>query len=492
MSDTQAIARRRALFAIHIGAIALAAAAAWLASVSPVYPWVLLAAAVLVYLVLARPDLFMLVLIAILPWQGALRFPTHSVTIVKLVGALLFVSVLLATLLRDRRLRLTPAIGWATLLCTVVTLSLLANGLDGTSIAETLRYWTLTLFLFLVVQLIDSREAFLRALRVLAVSAIVGAAWASVQFLDGSVARASGPISDPNDFAYFLAAVLPFVLYLFMTERRRRRLWGVGLACLALGILGSSSRGAFLALALTAAWGILSGRVAPRVLLGGLATVALLAVLALGLSSARTSQNLKVRQNGLSGSVSLRKVYWSAALRMSANHPLLGIGPGRFEAVSPNYVRNTPKLEHEVAVNNTYLGILSEGGAIALLIFLGFLTATWRQILTATRRADAIEDPNWDRRGASQTGGPAQARDNPRAPENWLRSALLASLVVALTGGAFFSAQLSTPLWLIAAFASALAFLPAGEPSSAPCAMVPAAAGGAPSREAPATPARER
>jgi putative inorganic carbon (hco3(-)) transporter len=434
------------------------------------YPWILLAGALLVYLVLARPDLFMLVLIALLPWQGALRFPTHSVTIVKLVGGLLFISVLLSTLLRDRRLRFTPVIGWAVLLCTVVTLSLLASGLGGASITEALRYWTLTLFLFLVVQLIDSREAFLRALRVLAVSAIVGAVWASVQFLDGSVARASGPISDPNDFAYLLAAVLPFVAYLFMTEPRRRWLWGTGLVALALGILGSSSRGAFLALALMALWAILTRQVAPVVVVSALATVALIAVLALGISSAKTSQNVKVRENGLSSSVSLREVYWSAALRMSANHPLLGIGPGRFEAASPGYVRNTPKLEHEIAVNSTYLGVLSEDGVIALLIFLGLLTAIWRQILTATAGVDP----------------------RPRAPANWLRSAFLASFIIAITGAIFFSAQLSTPLWFIAAFASALALLPAGESSSAAFATAPPAAAYAPAGGAVEEPALER
>ncbi len=339
------------------------------------YPWILLAGVLLAYVVLARPDVFVLVLIAILPWQGALRFPTHSVTIVKLVGGLLFVSVALATLLRDRRLRFTPAMGWAGLLCTVVTLSSIASGLSGPSITETLRYWTLTLFLFLVVQLIDSREAFLRALRVLAISAIVGAIWASVQFLDGSVARASGPISDPNDFAYLLAAVLPLVAYLFMIEPRRRWLWGIGLASLALGILSSSSRGAFVALALIALWAILTRRVSAGVVVSAFATVALIVVLALGISTAKSTQNLQVRENGLSSSVSLRKVYWSAALRMSANHPLLGIGPGRFEALSPGYVRDTPKLEHEIAVNNTYLGVLSEDGAIALLLFLGFLVS---------------------------------------------------------------------------------------------------------------------
>ncbi len=437
--------QRRLLPAVYIAALATAAAGAWLASVSPLIPWVVLGGLALAYLVVARPDIFVLVLIAILPWQGALKFPTEQLTIVKLVGGLLFVSVALLTLVKDRRLRLTPVIGWAVLLCTAVTLSLIAGGVSSATVTETLRFWTLTLFVFLIVQLIDSRAAFLRAIRVLALSAIVGAVWATVQFLDGSVARASGPIGDPNDFAYFLAAVLPFVVYLFMTERPRRWLWGAGLACLALGIVGSSSRGAFVALGVTALWAILTGRLSARVVVGALATVALLALVALGLSSVRTSHNLQVRENGLSSSVSLRKVYWSAALRISVDHPLFGIGPGRFEAASPDYVRNTPKLEREIAVNNSYLTMLSEYGAIATLVFLGFLAAIWRQILLVTERRE-----------------PGRG---PRAPETWLRSAFLASLIVAITGGVFFSAELSTPFWLIAALASALTFAPRGAPS---------------------------
>ena len=160
MTDTQ---RRHLLYA-YLGALATAAAGAWLASISPLLPWVVLAGLALAYLVVARPDIFVLVLIAILPWQGALKFPTEQLTIVKLVGGLLFVSVALLTLVKDRRLRLTPVIGWAVLLCTAVALSLIANGLSSATITETLRFWTLTLFVFLIVQLLDSREAFLRAI----------------------------------------------------------------------------------------------------------------------------------------------------------------------------------------------------------------------------------------------------------------------------------------------------------------------------------------
>jgi putative inorganic carbon (hco3(-)) transporter len=385
-------------------------------------------------------SLLLLALIALLPWQGALRWPTHSVTVVKLVGAVLFVSVLLATLVRDRPLRLTAPIVCAGLLCTGLTLSLIAGGLSGASTVETLRYWTLTLFMFLAVQLLDTRAALLRALRVLACSAIVGAVWASVQFLDGSVARASGPISDPNDFAYFLAAMLPFVVYLFMSERRRRWLWGTGMLLMALGILGSSSRGAFVALGITATWAVLTRRVSPAVIVAALATVALLATSALAISTAQTAQNLRARESSLSENVSLREVYWSAALRMTAAHPILGIGPGQFEPLSEAYVRNTPKREQEIAVNNTYLSMLSEGGGVGALLFVVFLAAILRQILLT-------------------------ARGSPR-----LRSALLASFLIAVSGGVFFSAQLSTPLWLLAAFSSALAFVRAGERSSAACA----------------------
>lgn len=424
------------------GAYALAAlmgaGGVWLLDSSPMVPWLIVAAAALSYLVLVRPDLFVLVLIALLPWQGALHYPTYNFTVVKIVGILLLISVLLSTLMTDRRLRLTPVLGAALLLCTAVTISLFVNGLTALSASETLRYWSLTLFAFLIVQLIDSRAAFMRAIRVLALSAMIGAAWASVQFLSGSVLRASGPLSDPNEFAYFLAAILPFVAYLFMVERNRRWLWGFGLLCLALGILGSSSRGAFVALGVTAAWAILTRRIAPHIVALAAGTAALAAILALAVSTSTTSQNLQIRANGLSASVDERKAYWSAAERIALDYPLFGVGPAEFRTVGPRYIRGAPVLEELPAVNNSYLSMLAENGGIATLAFALFLALTWLQSLYATR--------------------PPPGRWSPRAPQMWLRSAFQAAFLVALVGGIFFSAQLNTPFWFIAAFASALSF----------------------------------
>ncbi len=438
MAASRSLERSLALATAYALAAATGVAGVWLIDVSPAAPWVLIAGAVLCYLVLVRPDLFVLVLIAILPWQGALHYPTYNFTVVKIVGILLLVSVLLSTLLTDRRLRLTPVIGAALLLCTAVTISLFVNGLTALSASETLRYWSLTLFAFLILQLIDSRASFLRAIRVLALSAMIGAAWASVQFLSGGVLRASGPLSDPNEFAYFLAAILPFVAYLFMIERNRRWLWGAGLLCLGLGILGSSSRGAFVALGATAAWAILTRRIAPRMVAMAMAMAAVAAILALAVSSATTSQNLQIRANGLSMSVDERRAYWSAAERIALDHPLFGVGPAEFRTVGPGYIRDAPVLEELPAVNNSYLSMLAENGGIATLVFALFLALIWLQAIYATR--------------------PPGGSGGPRAPEMWLRSAFQAAFLVALVGGIFFSAQLNTPFWFIAAFASALSF----------------------------------
>ncbi|HST55720.1 MAG TPA: O-antigen ligase family protein [Solirubrobacteraceae bacterium] len=427
-----------------------------LTNLSLLIPWALPVGALLAYLVLVRAELLMLVLIAILPWQGALRYPTENLTVAKLVGALLLISVLSTTLIADRPLRFPPVLWAAAALCSAVTVSLCVNSPSTLSVTETLRYWTLTLFVFLIVQLIDSHAAFMRALRVLALSAIVGAAWAATQFIGGSVPRASGPISDPNDFAYFLAAVLPLVAYLFMVERQRRWLWGAGLLCLALGILGASSRGAFVALAVTAAWAVLARRVAPIVVAGAVVSAALTALLVLAISTASTSQNLQVRQHSLSTSVEFRKSYWSAAERIAEDHPLFGAGPASFQVIGPDYARDAPGLESKLSVNNTYLTMLSENGALASAAFLAFLVTIWLQISPALTPARAhSRGAQLPARAHSRGAQLDRERDATaeRAGALRLRTALQAAFLIALVGGIFFSAQLSTPFWLIAALA---------------------------------------
>ena len=56
--------------------------------------------------------------------------------------------------------------------------------------------------------LIDDRKTLMRVIRVLVAASALAAIYGLVQFLSGAAERASGPIPDPNDFAYMMVAVV--------------------------------------------------------------------------------------------------------------------------------------------------------------------------------------------------------------------------------------------------------------------------------------------
>ena len=58
-------------------------------------------------------------------------------------------------------------------------------------------------------------------LRVLVLSATAAGLYGAVQLVTGEAERVSGPIADANDFAYLLASVLPFAVYLVLRDRVR-------------------------------------------------------------------------------------------------------------------------------------------------------------------------------------------------------------------------------------------------------------------------------
>ena len=95
------------------------------------------------------------------------------------------------------------------------------------------------------------------------------------------------------------------------------------------------------------------------------------------------------------------------------------------------------KLEEPV-VHNSYLEVLAELGVPALIAFLGFLAASWQATRVVIARSEKLGD-----------------RDGLR-----LGIAVQASLVVAIVSGAFISAQVIIPMWLLAALASVVAAAP--------------------------------
>src|SRR4051812_7467882 len=69
-----------------------AAAIGWAAAGKPAYAVIGLAAAVVAAMVLLAPEALLLLLVAALPWEGALDYPSESVSVVKILGGLLLLA----------------------------------------------------------------------------------------------------------------------------------------------------------------------------------------------------------------------------------------------------------------------------------------------------------------------------------------------------------------------------------------------------------------
>src|SRR3954447_7781119 len=418
--------------------VLLAAAVAVPAALRPQYA--LAGAALLLvlgFVVFSTAGLLAL-LIAAFPWDDMLGIPTQTVSVVKLLGALLLVGYFLRALSRDEDLRLPPTIVALVVFTMLVLLSLLLSGDLETGLNKTLRYLLFAAFSFLLVQIVRTRGELLVMLRVLVLSSTAAALYGCFLFVTGQVERVSGPIGEANDFAYVLASVLPFAVYLAGRDRRFRALWVAAAAVLVLALFGTLSRGALVGVVAVVLWAVATRRTRlTGVLAGGLVVGGTLA-LALTLWQPLIHERLAAKSKVAAANVESRQAYWKAAASMAADHPVLGVGPGRFGVESRNYVLNDPIGIVDPVVHNSYLEVLAEGGLPTLVAFLAFISGSWRLVARARRHFQAAED-----------------RDGLR-----LTGAVQASLVVAIVSANFLSVQITAPLWLLGGVAAVLA-LPA-------------------------------
>lgn len=280
-------------------------------------------------------------------------------------------------------------------------------------------------------------------------AAVTGAVLASVGALHSLVAdgaaRASGPLEDPNDLAYFLVVALPMLIALrppggrvrlamkapFMAGWRAVGRWRTVLALagalLAAGAAATFSRGGALALGCAAGWLVVRRAVSMRAVaatVGGLAVIGLGAVVFAGpvLDRALAEKSYIAATN-----VDTRELRWQAAARMLADHPLLGVGPGGFRSEYAAASRNAEIDEQSPVAHNIYLEIGAELGLPGLACFLGAVAMAF----VATERV-------------LRTG--AELRP---------MLAVQASLVAALVASTFLSEQYYLPIWSLVAVAIA-------------------------------------
>lgn len=322
----------------------------------------------------------------------------------------------------------TKALAAAGLLAVALLASTVVKGApDG---GDVLLRWAgfLTLFLVLVDTMRAGRLDPFTLARVYVGSSAVAAGAGILSYTLGLDRRVSGPIGDPNDFAFFLLAALP----LGLAVRRpgwRPGAWDVATVLIAIALLGTFSRGALVGLVVMLLVAVLVRQVSLQQMTGLLGALLVLAALVGALFPDLVTESLTAKEAVAYQNVAERLQLWEAAGEMVLDAPLLGQGPGSFGVEHERWLEQLPvsaTSDLDVA-HQTYLEIAAEVGLVGLAAFVAMLVAGMRGAWRAWRR---------DRSG--------------------LASAVFSALVATTTAAFFVSEQFFLPLWLLVALGAVL------------------------------------
>ena len=236
----------------------------------------------------------------------------------------------------------------------------------------------------------------LRRLILIQTASVVGMALLAAMGFAGSVKSAIGPrlegviggvFGNSNDFALALAMTFPFVFAFAIRSRNLagKICWIIAMLLIVFISMSTLSRGGLLALiaaAVISFWefGIRGRRHGWLLLVGAVGLIAIL----LG-DPASYSQRVATIFNpeeDLTGSSAMRRELLDLSLQVTAEHPLVGIGPGNFESISGNW--------H--VTHNTYTQLSAEAGIPALILFLLLGARSWSNFRRAQRLAPEDEE----------------------------------------------------------------------------------------------------
>lgn len=251
---------------------------------------------------------------------------------------------------------------------------------------------------------VDTRERFRMVLWTIAISlGFFGVKNGLMGILSGGSPILRGPggmLEDNNDFGLALVMNIPLLWYLGSDDGRRWVLRATKAAvCLSLVTIAlTHSRGAYLAVMITALWmAWRSGHIVRAA--AGLAAAAGLFVLLVPESVVERLASIGDTQDS---SRNARLAAWSTAMRMIGDNPLFGVGLRNFQPRYAEYstVPLQPTSTTYVA-HNSYLQIWAESGSfafVAYLVLLGSIFVTCRRIALMGRvRPDLAWAANYAR-----------------------------------------------------------------------------------------------
>lgn len=428
--------RSALLISSALGALIVAAI---VAGSQPLFVALAFVALVFVVFFLRRLDLAVAVLAAGFFFNNYLARGAGIITIDKVIGALAVAAWVLDWSV-NRRPILTSRGLWpliAFLLWIGVSIAMALN--DKAAFVTALRYLTFATLYFLVLQTVrgDRRRADVLVTVVVAAAAVASLV-GLIAFFSGHVTRASGPISDPNDFGFILASSAPLAIYQVRCAATRwaKAGWGVAVTLILACTLATFSRSALLGLAGAGIWAVAAGRIRFRWLVATLAAAVIVVGAALVTAPQLVATAFGEKAHIAGQNVQVRFGYYRVELQEWEHYPITGVGPGnfvyRFYEFAPAANESLPFPSNVLTISGeeAYLVILAEQGTVGLALFLGYLIVSWTDLRRRFR-----EDPRTDH----------------------LQGALAGGFVVACIGALFLAEQYYPPLWFLPAIGASIA-----------------------------------
>ncbi|KZB81053.1 O-antigen ligase family protein [Amycolatopsis regifaucium] len=286
------------------------------------------------------------------------------------VAPALLIATWLVVRLRQRSLPSPTPLHAVLALLAVVVAATAAMHSPGAFTAEYLVRWLPFLVLTVVLADVACREVPIRGLLLaMAAGATVAGVGALYSLIFEGQARASGPQADPNDLAYFLVAAIPLLFVAGRGSRWRLAVVVLAGAVLVAGAMATFSRGGVLGLAAATGWLTLR-RVLPwRALAVGVVAVATLLMGASLFAGPRLERAVEEKTFIAASNVDTRELRWQAAVRMVAEHPVSGVGPGGFREAYAAESHNAEIDEQTPVAHNMYLEVAAELGLPGFALF---------------------------------------------------------------------------------------------------------------------------
>jgi O-antigen ligase len=237
-----------------------------------------------------------------------------------------------------------------------------------------MQIWVFCLGLLIIAQVLITKVKHLRMTLLMMIASVIYASLYVLREwqLGGFSGRPGWVTGDSNYFAATSLLVLPVALALLLSKQSRmiRLAMFVSLAIIMLAFAAAGSRGALLGLATSFIW--LFWR-APK-LRKKLLVVGLLGAIALAVLPISPVKRLLHPDYSDELGTQIRKTFWATGVEMIQDHPIAGIGLGRFaNEVQDRLVAQGNGLSMKGMACNTFIEMSSELGIVGgLLVFAMF------------------------------------------------------------------------------------------------------------------------